>query len=166
MLVGMRAQTRLMSLQEFEPSAFIAKFSDWCAELFAPLPSNYATAQMSHYRIAPTEPWPKISIGTARSAPSPSAPHHLPLHLPLTDSNLHTDQVVNLRRPPQEPFVDEGGGSVEVWAIEDGKPTFTKLPADERGHFYSGGTKLFLSLSLPVPLLYLPGLVLTQRRLL
>jgi hypothetical protein len=50
------------------------------------------------------------------------------------------DNVVNLRKPPQEPFVDEGGGSVEVWAIEDGKPTFTKLPAEERGHFYSGGT--------------------------
>ncbi len=54
---------------------------------------------------------------------------------------LGADNVVNLRKPPQEPFVDEGGGSVEVWAIEDGKPTFTKLPAEERGHFYSGGTR-------------------------
>lgn len=60
--------------QNFEPSAFIAKFPDWCAELFAPLPSNYATAQMSHYRIAPSEPWPKISIGTwpRTSLPPPS----------------------------------------------------------------------------------------------
>jgi hypothetical protein len=65
--------------QNFEPSAFIAKFPDWCAELFAPLPSNYATAQMSHYRIAPSEPWPKISIGTW-----PRLHHHHSQHCNVT----------------------------------------------------------------------------------
>jgi hypothetical protein len=39
---------------------------------------------------------------------------------------------------------DEGDGSVEVWAVENGKPTFTKLPVGERGEFYTGDCFLVL----------------------
>jgi len=123
------------SLQGHEPATFIAKFPDWCAELFAPLPSNYATAQMARHRIAPTEPIPKLSIGTC---PCLQAELRCP-ELNGGDCFVPSDQVVGLAKPPPEPLVDEGGGSVEVWVIEDGKPTFTKIPHEERGHFYSGG---------------------------
>ncbi|KAL6072758.1 Advillin [Balamuthia mandrillaris] len=99
-----------------EPVAFISKFPDWVAQLFAPLPSNFAAALMRTDRIAPDFAQPDLKV-----------------------ENLLAPPVI-----PEESMVDDCQGKVEVWAINDGKPTFTKLSTNERGHFYTGDCYLIL----------------------
>jgi len=100
----------------YEPTTFIAKFPDWCAELFIPLPSNYSTSLGMPHRVAPSYP----------------------------DVDIKIDDLLQTREPPEEVLFDNCEGSTEVWAVEDGRPTFTKLPQEEQGHFYSGDCFLVL----------------------
>eukprot|EP01090_Pellita_catalonica_P014309 TRINITY_DN3610_c0_g1_i2.p1 TRINITY_DN3610_c0_g1~~TRINITY_DN3610_c0_g1_i2.p1 ORF type:complete len:1064 (+),score=197.22 TRINITY_DN3610_c0_g1_i2:1216-4407(+) len=92
-----------------ESTSFLCKFPYWRAKLFTAFPDNYVTAQIIPDSIAPYQPYAQIDIETLLGA----------------QQRLEVEE-----KPPTQ-------GSVEVWAIEDGRPTFKKLPAAERGTFYT-----------------------------
>eukprot|EP01088_Endostelium_zonatum_P011502 TRINITY_DN25643_c0_g1_i1.p1 TRINITY_DN25643_c0_g1~~TRINITY_DN25643_c0_g1_i1.p1 ORF type:complete len:1471 (-),score=465.66 TRINITY_DN25643_c0_g1_i1:120-4532(-) len=109
--------------QGSEPVSFICKFPDWQRLVFVPYHSNYASAHIRFDRI---------------SRCSSTA---------VMEQAIEAAKQVILSPPEaiaEEELPDDATGSVEVWAIEDGKPTFKKLPPEERGQFYTRDCYLIL----------------------
>eukprot|EP01088_Endostelium_zonatum_P018384 TRINITY_DN5884_c0_g1_i2.p1 TRINITY_DN5884_c0_g1~~TRINITY_DN5884_c0_g1_i2.p1 ORF type:complete len:1274 (-),score=335.47 TRINITY_DN5884_c0_g1_i2:113-3934(-) len=123
--IASRSKTELDPVQTvyegFEPIHFICKFPDWQALAFNPYHSNYAAAQ----------------IRWGRFYRSPSLPF---------DDIADKVKSVLLSPPvfPPDDMIDDALGNIEVFVMEDGVPSFKKLPEVERGHFYTKNCYLIL----------------------